>query len=109
MADEPDPERLRALQARLDRARGTPVPPRNAGTGKAFSQGELAWRMVIELVSGMLLGLSIGFGLDWMFGTRPIFLVIFALAGFAAGVRTMLGTARSMAQAAERSADETKG
>lgn len=108
MADEPDPERLRALQARLDRVKGPP-PPQRAGTGKAFSQGEVAWRMVIELVSGMLLGLSIGFGLDWVFGTRPVFLVIFALLGFAAGVRTMLGTARAMAeQAAERSADDTK-
>lgn len=95
MADEPDPDRLRALSARLDRARGKPVPvPTNAG--KAFSQGEMAWRMVIELVSGMLLGLSLGFGLDYVFGTRPIFLVIFALLGFVAGVRVMLRTAQSM-------------
>ena len=95
MVDEPDPERLRALEARLARTRVGPVPEKGA-TGKAFSQGEMAWRMVIELVSGMLLGLSIGFGLDWLFDTRPVFLVIFALLGFAAGVRVMLRTARSM-------------
>lgn len=95
VADEPDPERLRALEARLSRVKGKPAPEKT-GTGKAFSQGEMAWRMVIELVSGMLLGLSIGYGLDWLFGTLPVFLVIFALVGFAAGVRVMLRTAQSM-------------
>jgi ATP synthase protein I len=95
MADEPNPERLRALEARLARAKGAP-PPEKGASGKAFSQGELAWRMVIELVTGMLLGLSIGFGLDFVFDTRPVFLVIFALLGFGAGVRVMLRTAQSM-------------
>jgi ATP synthase protein I len=96
MSDEPDPERLRALEARLARVRAAEAPEKGQA-GKAFSQGELAWRMVIELVSGMLLGLAIGFGLDWLFNARPIFLVIFVLLGFAAGVRVMLRTAQSMA------------
>ena len=97
MVDEPDPERLRALEARLAKMKVGPEPEKGA-TGKAFSQGEMAWRMVIELVTGMLLGLSIGFGLDWLFNTRPVFLVIFVLVGFAAGVRVMLRTAQSMNQ-----------
>lgn len=52
--------------------------------------------MVIELVVGMGLGLAIGYGLDALFGTRPIFLVVFALLGFAAGIRTMLRTAEEV-------------
>ncbi len=110
VADEPDPERLRALEAKLAKAKGAP-PPERTQTGKAFSQGETAWRMVIELVSGMLIGLSIGFGLDWWLQTAPLFLVIFALFGFAAGIKTMLNTAKAMAvqQEAEKSADGTKG
>jgi ATP synthase protein I len=116
MADEPDPERLRQLEARIAKVKGAPKPER-ATTGKAFSQGEMAWRMVVELVTGMLLGLAIGYGLDLAFGTAPIFLVIFAMLGFAAGVRTMLGTARTMAppQAGPPdaksggNADETRG
>jgi ATP synthase protein I len=96
MANDPDPERLRALEARLKKV--TPKPrPSKAESGNGFSQGEVAWRMVIELVSGMLLGLSIGYGLDYVFGTIPIFLIIFSLLGFAGGVRTMLGTARELA------------
>jgi ATP synthase protein I len=96
MAENPDPERLRDLESRIAAVKGKPQKTKTE-SGKAFSQGEMAWRMVIELVTGMLLGLSIGFGLDFVFGTRPIFLVIFALLGFAAGVRTMLRTAQTMA------------
>lgn len=110
MADEPDPERLRALEARISKVKGT-ARPEKTQTGKAFSQGEVAWRMVIELVTGMLLGLSIGYGLDHVFDTRPIFLVLFSLFGFAAGIRTMLGTARQMAarQAEQDDAARTAG
>ncbi len=54
--------------------------------------------MVIELVSGMFLGLAIGYGLDALFGTLPIFLVIFALLGFAAGVKTMMNSAQQLAK-----------
>lgn len=93
--DEPDPDRLRALEAKLDKIRGKPVAVRPQ-TGKGFSQGEVAWRMIIELCTGMILGMAIGFGLDVLFGTLPIFLILFSGIGFAAGVKTMLGTARAM-------------
>ena len=95
MSDDPDLARLRALEAKLAKAQGKPVEA-VVKAGTSFSQGELAWRMVIELVTGMLLGLAIGYGLDALFGTLPIFLVIFALFGFAAGIRTMMQTAKQM-------------
>ena len=97
MGDDPDLDRLRSLEERL--AKVTKEPARKAtGTGVGFSQGEVAWRMVLELVTGMVLGLAIGYGLDVLFGTLPIFLVIFALLGFAAGVKTMMGSARQLAE-----------
>jgi ATP synthase protein I len=81
--------------------------PAKTNTVKGFSQGEVAWRMVIELVTGMLLGTGIGYGLDVLFGTLPIFLIIFSLLGFAAGVKTMLGSARQLAKtAADKAADK---
>ena len=103
MAEDPDPDRLRALEARIAKVKGAALKERSE-TGKGFSQGELAWRMVIELVSGMLLGLSIGYGLDWLFGTIPVFLIIFALLGFIAGVKTMLRTSQQMAADHEKAA-----
>ena len=54
------------------------------------------WRMIIELVTGMLLGVSLGLGLDYMIGSEPILLIIFSLLGFMAGVKTMMATAKKM-------------
>lgn len=75
----------------------------------------MAWRMVIELVTGLGVGFGIGYGLDVLFGAMPLFLVLFVLLGFAAGVRVMLGTARELGRAPGQGAetrrrdDETAG
>ena len=58
-----------------------------------INQSSIAYRMMIELVVGMVFGIGIGYGLDFLFNTFPIFLVIFSLLGFAAGIRVMLQTA----------------
>lgn len=84
--------RMKRLEGRIDMARAARVEPSQTGRSK-YTQSSLAWRMVIELVVGMVLGLAIGFGLDSLIGTQPLFLVLFALLGFAAGVRTMMRTA----------------
>ncbi|MFB2532209.1 AtpZ/AtpI family protein [Paracoccus sp. p4-l81] len=109
---ESDADRLRRLEQRLAeiRQRDAPAAPKE----DHFAQANTAWRMVIELVSGLGIGFAVGYGLDWLFGTTPWLLVIFILAGFAAGVKTMLGTAQEMArrqagegqQAAETAKDE---
>ena len=92
MREESFSERLKRLEERIAAARaGRAEPPRHS-RGE-FSQGSLAWRMVIELVAGMALGVGIGYGIDVLAGTLPAFLVVFALLGFAAGVRTMMRTA----------------
>ena len=54
------------------------------------------WRMVVELVTGMLLGVSLGIALDYIVGSEPLFLIVFSLLGFMAGVKTMMATARKM-------------
>lgn len=92
MSDEPDPERLKALEKRIEdlKRAGAPKPRME----KDYRAADQAWRMVIELVSGLGIGFGIGYGLDRLFGTLPIFLVLFTLLGFAAGVNVMLRTAR---------------
>lgn len=94
MPDEPDADRLARLEERIAAAKGTERKP--GATLRGLGQGEAAWRMVIELASGIAIGLGIGLGLDTLFGTAPVMIVIFVLLGFAAGVRTMLGTARAL-------------
>lgn len=105
MASEPDPDRLKALEEKLQKVRGKEPPPQS-GTAKGFSQGEVAWRMVIELATGIVLGSAIGYGLDVLFGTLPVFLVIFSLFGFAAGIKTMLGSAKELGRKAEMAAKD---
>lgn len=60
------------------------------------SQAQLAWRMVIELVAGLGIGFGIGYGLDFLLGTTPWLMVVFVLLGFAAGVKTMISSAKEM-------------
>jgi ATP synthase protein I len=100
--DGPDPERLRQLEARIAEKKQALGPGPRAD--EHFSQANIAWRMVIELVSGLGIGFGIGYGLDVLMGTLPLMLVIFTLLGFAAGVRVMLRTAREVEQ--ERQAAE---
>lgn len=46
----------------------------------------IAARMGLEIVIALAIGLGIGYLLDKLFSTKPIFLLLFALFGIAAGV-----------------------
>ncbi len=95
----PDPDdrsdRLRKLDRRLAEARQRRAPKPRAAPGGKWAGAELAWRMVIELVAGIAIGAGMGWGLDGLFGSKPAFLILFTLLGFAAGVRVMLQSAAS--------------
>jgi len=104
-----DKERLDRLNARIAAAKKAQSPePR---TATKASQAQQAWRMIVELVTGILIGTGIGYGLDAFFGTSPWFLVPFTLLGFAAGVNVMLKTAKELQESpAERAGgDEDEG
>ncbi|MGF1659294.1 MAG: AtpZ/AtpI family protein [Rubrimonas sp.] len=92
--DEHD-ARLRDLDARIAALRESRKPKRTPGAEK-FTAASMAWRMVLELVVGVLLGAAIGWGLDGLAGTLPLFLLIFGGLGFAAGVRTMMRSAAEL-------------
>ncbi|PRX37332.1 ATP synthase protein I [Meinhardsimonia xiamenensis] len=88
-------ERLRRLEERIERFKAERAPAPSTSE-EHYSQASQGWRMVIELVTGLMIGFGIGYGLDVLFGTLPVFLVLFALLGFAAGVRTMMRTAEEI-------------
>jgi len=97
-----DPERakrLEQLEERIEalKAKDAPTPHME----NHYSQAQLAWRMVIELVAGLGIGFGIGFGLDYLLGTIPIFLVLFTLLGLAAGIKTMMRSAAEVQLKAE--------
>lgn len=94
MSDRQDADRLKALEAKIAALK---EPEREKHHSEEhYSQAQLAWRMVIELVAGLGIGFGIGYGLDSLFGTMPIFLVLFIFFGLAAGVLTMMRSAKEV-------------
>ncbi len=104
MSDEPDPDRLKALAEKLEAAQA-PKARKKHGGGKYSGAGQ-AWQVVVELTTGMVIGVLIGMGLDAVTGLAPVFIVVFTLLGFAAGVRVMMQTAASYQKKAEAEALE---
>ncbi|MEI4232587.1 AtpZ/AtpI family protein [Roseovarius sp. D22-M7] len=97
---DPDPsDHMAKLEERLARLRGKDA--QKPHQEEHYSQAQHAWRMVIELVAGLMIGFGMGYGLDLLLGTMPIFLVIFTLLGFAAGIKTMMRSAAEMQKDAE--------
>lgn len=107
MADPNDQERLRQLDERIAELKRAQEPEKRH-QDEHYSQANIAWRMVTELVAGLGIGFGIGYGLDSLFGTMPLFLVLFVFLGFAAGIKTMLRTADEVRrkQSADKAGDE---
>jgi ATP synthase protein I len=94
MSDQDQKLQMQQLEARIEAAKqaNAPGPKRE----EHYSQAQHAWRMVIELVAGLGIGFGMGYGLDSLFGTLPIFMLIFTLLGLVAGVKTMIRSANEM-------------
>ncbi len=111
MADETESDRLKALEERLDRARQRAAPEKDH-MEEHYSQAQLAWRMVIELVAGLGIGFGVGYGLDILLGTGPWLMAVFTILGFAAGVKTMIRSAEEVQrknEAAEAAKEDREG
>jgi ATP synthase protein I len=73
-------------------------PAANYGSAKDYSKG---YRLISEFVAGVLVGGLLGYGLDYLFGTLPLFLIIFLLLGFGAGILNMSRAANRTPPTAE--------
>ena len=94
VTDPDQKQQMEQLEAKIASAKKAQEPgPRS---DEHYSQAQLAWRMVIELVAGLGIGFGMGYGLDSLFGTIPIFLVLFTFLGLAAGVKTMMRSAQEV-------------
>jgi ATP synthase protein I len=88
-----EPEELRKLGDRLDAAeqRVTPrskePPPTSMGIALRFST---------EMVVALILGGLLGYGIDWLAGTKPIFMIVFFVLGAAAGILNVVRAAREL-------------
>jgi ATP synthase protein I len=92
---EQDPEaRLRQLEERLQEARKSSEAPVEAQSQQ--SKMGIAFRFVADLLAGVIVGTGIGWGLDRVFGTSPLLLIVMLFVGIAAGVVNVVRTAKEM-------------
>lgn len=79
----------REIAAAQAKTRPAPSAP-SGGSGMA-----VGYRMSAEFVAAIAVGGVFGFGGDWLFGTSPLGLILGIGFGFAAGVLTLLRSARA--------------
>ncbi len=95
----PEPEDLKRLGQRIDEAgRKRSEPAR----GAAPSALGIAFRFGAEMISAILVGGALGWGIDWSFDhwtsvhTRPWGLVVMFVVGAAAGIRNVMRAANEI-------------
>ncbi|MDJ0612649.1 MAG: AtpZ/AtpI family protein [Rhizobiaceae bacterium] len=49
-----------------------------------------AFKLSSEFISAILVGAILGYGIDWLVGTKPWAMILFLLLGFVAGVLNVL-------------------
>lgn len=105
MTKKPGQSSLDDLEGRLRQARETQEEkkPKDGTSGSAVG---VAMRISTELVLGVFIGAGIGWYLDKWLGTIPLFLIIFFILGFAAGLRNVFRAAASMGKTATDEMDE---
>ena len=89
----PEPDDLRALGERLKTMRRREAV-KNQRAGPHLHGDRLP--VHDGMVSALVVGGGIGWGLDWLFGTKPIFLVVFFVLGAAAGIRNVMRAAKEL-------------
>ena len=89
---EPD-NSLASLGERIQKARSRERDsrPRPSASGMG-SLAALTWRMFADLLAGVLVGFGLGWGVDFLLGTTPWFLIGIGLLGIAAGIRLAMRT-----------------
>ncbi len=103
MSEDESRRSLKDLDARLTRARnkGRPDDGGNRSILRAPTSGfGMAFRVGVELVSALIVGVGIGLLLDRWLDTTPWFLVLFFFLGAAAGVLNVYRAASGLGLAA---------
>ena len=89
---EPSPEgdrrRVDELDARLKAVRAAapkPTPEGGGGSGMSHRQTAVAYRVLVDMIAGLLVGAFLGYWLDRWLGWAPWGLVALLVLGFVAG------------------------
>jgi ATP synthase protein I len=95
MTDDRRPSDLEDLDAKLRAARGRHGgKPDRAGLASDKSGLSIAFRIGVELVAALAIGVAIGWLLDRWLGSSPWLLILFFVFGAAAGIMNVFRVAK---------------
>ena len=103
MADKNSRDALNSLDSRLKNARDHVQDPLNQPDPEKTEKGEalgLAFRVSVEIVSAVAIGVGIGWLLDGWLETAPWLMVVFIVIGFSAGILNVYRLAAGFGYAA---------
>ncbi len=112
MSEERPERELDALEARLREARGEAedISPESKDKNQLPANAlSLAFRVGVELVSALAIGVAIGWLLDQWLDTRPWLMLVFIFLGGAAGILNVYRMARGFGYAAGYQREEDSG
>jgi len=87
------------LASRIREARGDRAVASSRRSGRQFeaTKAGRGFRLAAEFVAAIMVGAGLGYGIDFLVGTRPWGMVVMLLLGFAAGVLNVVRAASEMA------------
>ena len=94
MARQSQEQRLKELDAKLSAGRQR-LQPETERRSNASMLG-LAWRLTIEMLAGIGVGGFIGWWMDKVFATKPIFMLLMLVLGMGAGLMNSVRTVSEM-------------
>ena len=112
MSDQPPERELDALGKRLREARGKAqdINPESKDKNQPRTNAlSLAFRVGVELVSALAIGVAIGWLLDQWLDTRPWLMLVFIFLGGGAGILNVYRMARGFGYAAGYQREEDSG
>ena len=88
-------DRLDTLEKKLSASRQRHQPEDNQSRANANMLG-LAWRLTVEMLAGIGVGGFIGWWIDKVLGTEPIFMLLLLALGMGAGLMNSVRTVAEM-------------
>ena len=95
MGDKKSSDELNDFEKRLNNTKKS-IEDRDKQTFRKVSAYSFGFRLVTDLVVGVLSGVGIGWLLDYWLGTKPWFLLIFMPLGMIAGIVNVIRAAKSV-------------
>lgn len=95
-------QRLKSLKDKAEGGKGGGVSQINREAGVAG----LGWRISIELVVGIVVGLAMGYFLDRWLDTKPAFMITLMFLGFGAGIMNVIRLTNTVQRQLNRMDDD---